>query len=208
MEEENEILPAMNFVVTIPSGKYYFQNVHMCYLSLCDYFDISIFEKLFRRLSLPALLICLFVLCILSEIRCIYAYIQVFDFSFHDSGSSSSIFIIFGILIMFSNEFATLSLCNHALRKKVNNYVIRFHSEQIDLNVVMEKSFEIFKVLIDDYRKQSKMISARLIALVKYCHIENEENVTYYFPSYSSEIVYNHEILKSLLKTQMLKNKF
>ena len=74
MEEENEILPAMNFVVTIPSGKYYFQNVHMCYLSLCDYFDISIFEKLFRRLSLPALLICLFVLCILSEIRCIYIY--------------------------------------------------------------------------------------------------------------------------------------
>lgn len=93
---------------------------------------------------------------------------------------------------MFSNDFATLTLYKH-FRNRVNDYVIRFHSEQKDIQVIVQHTFDIVKALCDMYHNDGKMISGRMIAYVTYFHIEKEEEVRYFHASYRTEKIDNIE---------------
>ena len=95
---------------------------------------------------------------------------------------------------MFSNEFATLTLYKSALKKNTCDYVIRFHSEQMDHEIVTRQSFQIVKDLVSEYLSKSKKISGRLVAFVQYFHIEKEETVNYFHSSYQSEVIQDAEM--------------
>ena len=93
---------------------------------------------------------------------------------------------------MFSNDFATLTLYKSAFHKRAVDYVIRFHSEQSDLEVIISQTFQIVKELIDYYHfEKGKTVSGRLVALVNYYHIhkDDDEIVSYYHPSYKTEVI-------------------
>ncbi|MEL7307043.1 MAG: hypothetical protein AAGK05_03675 [Pseudomonadota bacterium] len=94
-------------------------------------------------------------------------------------------------LIMFSNDFATLTHYKSAFKKKLSDYVIHFHEEQIDFEIITNQTFDVVQALVEDYRNQGKIISGRLIALVNYFQIENEEIVPYYHASYQTERIDN-----------------
>ena len=93
------------------------------------------------------------------------------------------------MLIMFSNDFATLTHYKDSLKKKVTDYVIRFNSEQNDLQLIVNGTFQIVQDLIDDYHKNDKTIMGRLVAFVNYYHTENDQIVSYYHPSYKAEVI-------------------
>ena len=94
---------------------------------------------------------------------------------------------------MFSNDFATLTLYKDAFKKSICDYVIRFHSEEIDLEIITKQAFQVVKELVADYHNKDKTISGRLVALVNYFHIDKEEIVSYYHPSYRAEVIDNAE---------------
>ena len=94
---------------------------------------------------------------------------------------------------MFSNDFATLTHYKDAFKKGLSDYVIRFHSEEIDLEIITKQTFQVVKELIADYHSKDKTISGRLVALVNYFHIDKEEVVSYYHPSYQAEVIDNAE---------------
>lgn len=93
------------------------------------------------------------------------------------------------ILIMFSNDFATLTHYKDSMKKKVSDFVIRFHSEESDLQRIIQHSFQVVKDLVNDYHNRGKTIMGRLVAFVKYYHVEKEEIVTNYHPSYKTEVI-------------------
>ena len=95
-------------------------------------------------------------------------------------------------LVMFSNDFATLTQYKH-FGNKVIDYVIRFHSEQNDLEVIVERTLDIVKSLVQKYHDDNKSISGRIVAFVKYFHIEKEEEVHYFHPSYKTEFITDAE---------------
>ena len=94
---------------------------------------------------------------------------------------------------MYFNDFATLTEYKVSKRKSVADYVIRFHSEQTDITAIVNLSFDIFKQLVEKYHRENKMIKGRLIALVNYVHLENENNVSYYHTSFQSEVINDAE---------------
>ena len=94
---------------------------------------------------------------------------------------------------MFSNDFATLTLYKDALKKRLSDYVIRFHSDQYDMDIIVPQSFQIVKDLIEDYHSKEKTIAGRLVVLVHYFHIEKDETVYYYHPSYQAEVIEDAE---------------
>lgn len=102
---------------------------------------------------------------------------------------------------MFSNDFATLTPYKRFLNKAID-YVIRFHSEQIDMELIVEHTFEIVKLLVEKYHDEKKTISGRLVAFVNYFHIEKDEDVHYFHPSYQTEIIHDADTFfhKHMLK--------
>ena len=102
---------------------------------------------------------------------------------------------------MFSDDFATL-MHYKQFGNRIVDYVIRFHSEQNDVEVVVEHTLDIVKSLVQKFHNDNKTISGRIIAFVKYFHIEKEEDVNYFHPSYKSEIIddaetfFNRHMLK------------
>ena len=103
---------------------------------------------------------------------------------------------------MFSNDFAKLTEYKVSLRKRIVDYVIRFHSEQVDMQLVIKRSLEIVKQLIDKYQREDKTIKGRLVALVNYVHTVNETSVSYYHPSFQCEII---DDVDNFFYTHMLK---
>ena len=103
---------------------------------------------------------------------------------------------------MYSNDFATLTEYKVSKRKSVADYVIRFHSEQSDIQVIVNFSFDIFKQLVEKYHRENKIIKGRLVALVNYVHMQNEKNVSYYHASFQSEVINDVE---KFFHTHMLK---
>lgn len=94
---------------------------------------------------------------------------------------------------MFSNNFATLTEHKVSKRKTLTDYVIRFHSKQDDINVVMRHSFDIVKQLVEDYQRKDVTIKGRLVTLVNYVHTINENTVSYYHSSFQNEVIDNVE---------------
>ena len=103
---------------------------------------------------------------------------------------------------MFSNDFATLTEYKVSFRKRIVDYVIRFHSEQTDIHLVIKRTFNIFKQLVEKYEHEDKTIKGRIVALVNYFHTVNETNVSYYHPSFHSEII---DDVDNFFCTHMLK---
>ena len=102
---------------------------------------------------------------------------------------------------MFSNDFATLTTYKQFGNSAID-YVIRFHSEQNDLDIIAEHTLDIMKSLVQKYHNDNKRISGRLIAFVKYFHIEKEEEVEFFHPSLKTEVIddaetfFNRHMLK------------
>lgn len=90
---------------------------------------------------------------------------------------------------MFSDDFATLTHYKDSLNKRVSDYVIRFHSEQNDVEMVVKQTFDVVKQLVKHYHDQDKTITGRIVAMVNYFHTEKKEMVTYYHPSFQAEVI-------------------
>lgn len=90
---------------------------------------------------------------------------------------------------MFSNDFATLSEYKVSFRKRNVDYVIRFHTEQTDIHLIIKRSFEIVKQLIEKYQREDKTIKGRMVALVNYVHTVTEKSVSYYHSSFQHEVI-------------------
>ena len=103
---------------------------------------------------------------------------------------------------MFSDDFATLTEYKVSLRKRIVDYVIRFHSEQVDIHLVIKRSFNIVKQLVEKYQRKDKTIKGRLVALVNYVHTVNETSVSYYHPSFQTETI---DDVDNFFYTHMLK---
>ena len=93
---------------------------------------------------------------------------------------------------MFSNDFATLTPYKH-FGTCLFDYVIRFHSEQNDMSEIVEHTLDIVKSLVQYYHDNNKTISGRLVAFVKYFHIEKEEVVNFFHPSMKTEVIHDAE---------------
>ena len=90
---------------------------------------------------------------------------------------------------MFSHDDATLLHYKTCFNGLLNDYVIRFDNEESNLEVVIEKSFAVFKMLYEKYKSEDKVISGRLVALVKYIHLLDDKTVSYYHASYATEVI-------------------
>ena len=90
---------------------------------------------------------------------------------------------------MFSNNFATLTEYKVSKRKTFVDYVIRFHSEETEIETVIHHSLDIVKQLVEDYHGKDKTIKGRLVALVNYVRINNDTSVSYYHPSLQAEVI-------------------
>jgi len=102
----------------------------------------------------------------------------------------------------FCNNFATLTQHKVSKTKTLADYVIRFHSKQTDINVIIQHSFDIVKQLVEDYQRRDVTIKGRLVALVNYVHTINENEISYYHSSFHTEVIDNAQ---DFFYTHMLK---
>ena len=103
---------------------------------------------------------------------------------------------------MFSNDFATLTEYKASSRKQFLDYVIRFHSQQIDIQQVINHTFDIVKQLVEMYQHNDKTIKGRMVALINYVNVVTEKSVSYFHSSYQSEII---EDVSNFFYTHMFK---
>ena len=80
--------------------------------------------------------------------------------------------------------------------------VIRFNRNQCDIENVIEISSDITKFLIHEFHQKDKTIKGRLVARVCYSRLSTDEEVTYYHPSYRSEVI---EDAENFFITHMMK---
>ena len=90
---------------------------------------------------------------------------------------------------MFSNGHVTLSHYKDSLRGKIKDYIILFEDVQTCPKQVANITFTVVRDLLDNLQAKGTIISARLIALVEYIHVESETVRSYFHPSYSSEVI-------------------
>lgn len=93
----------------------------------------------------------------------------------------------------FSNDCASLDFYKQSLKRKVQDFMISFNEEQTDIQQVLIRTKDLFVQLIDTF--QSKVIHARLVAKVRFIHVNSMTNEMeerfYHFPSYKTECVLN-----------------
>ena len=97
------------------------------------------------------------------------------------------------LLIMFSNHFANSSIHKDSFKRTACDYVIRFHSEQNNLDDIVKNTYEFVKHLVYDYHKNDETVSGRLILKVNYHRVGKEKVVTYYHSSPHTEIINSAE---------------
>ena len=103
---------------------------------------------------------------------------------------------------MYSNGHVTLSLHKESFKGRVKDYVIRFYDEQYCPQAIANIAFSTVGDLIKDFHTRGVTVSGRLVACVQYVHIFNEDERTYYHPSYTSNIIGDVE---DFFYTHMLK---
>ena len=81
-----------------------------------------------------------------------------------------------------------LSFWRESLNGVVQDYCIHFKKEN-DINLVVDKAFGLVKQLFEKLKWEEKNIKARLIAKINFTHLVNEDDISYYFPSYRAEEV-------------------
>ena len=93
------------------------------------------------------------------------------------------------MLVTFSNDFAKSSIHKDAFKKTACDYVIRFNSEQNNLDHIVKNCFEFVKRLVAEYHEKDETISGRLILKANYHPVGKEEVVTYYHSSPYTETI-------------------
>ena len=99
-------------------------------------------------------------------------------------------------MLSFSNEFGGINYHKSSLRGAVIDYIIFFNERQADLQIIIQKTYEIFQEIFKYY--EGKRIKARLIVKVNYIRPSksNDEDTTklaIHFPSLQSEEVFDVE---------------
>ena len=104
----------------------------------------------------------------------------------------------------FPNDCGTSSFHKQSLKGKVQDYVIEFHKDEIDINVIIGNTYTLFLKLME--RFQDKVVMARLVTKVHFYHFgkrdEAAEDRFYHFTSVSTEVVSNP---KDFFERHMLK---
>lgn len=90
-----------------------------------------------------------------------------------------------------SNDSASIELYKQCFKGLIKDYIINFHEEQTDMELVLNRTLSLFLNLINS--KDFKVTKARLVAKVRFVHVnqitnEMEERL-YHFPSYQAETV-------------------
>ena len=89
--------------------------------------------------------------------------------------------------VNLSNDFCKLTFHRQSLRGTIRDYIITFNDKETDLEIVITKTADVFKQLIETV--QDFNIKARIIAEVEFSTLNDNEVVTYHFPSYQTELV-------------------
>ena len=91
----------------------------------------------------------------------------------------------------FSNDCAYLKFHKESLRGRVQDYVISFRNEAMDLKSILNETSELFQRLFHEYN--TKPLMSRLVAKVNFQHINYVTGVieerSYHFTSFKSEKV-------------------
>lgn len=91
----------------------------------------------------------------------------------------------------FVNDCASIELYKQSMKGTLKDFIISFNEEQTDMEQVLMKTQSLFLDLIDSHDDQ--LIKARLVAKVRFVHINNVtdemEERFYHFPSYQAEHV-------------------
>lgn len=94
---------------------------------------------------------------------------------------------------LFENNFCSLFHHGNSLKGKITDYVIKFHDEQMDMDIIAKDAFDVVKNLFNSYSEKDKTVSARMITLVNYFHTEKKEMVQHYHSSGHAEVVNDPE---------------
>ena len=91
----------------------------------------------------------------------------------------------------FHNEYGCLAFHKASLKGVIQDYVIHFHEDESDMQLVIAHASDLFQQLMDTFK--DRKVFARLIAKINFFHLNNDQEViserSYHFPSFSSEEV-------------------
>lgn len=88
----------------------------------------------------------------------------------------------------YSNDCGTLSFHRQSLKGTVQDYVIEFRKDMVDIPLIIHDTFELFGKLMEKYKDE--MVKARLVAKIHFQHLGKDvEDRFYHFGSYAAEIV-------------------
>ena len=106
--------------------------------------------------------------------------------------------------IELTNPSGKLCFYQQSRRGVVQDYVISFNQEIDDIQMVVEKTFDLFQKLIEHF--EDDVVKARLIAQVNYSRLNDQheevDQEDYHFASYQMEKVedveefYNRHLMK------------
>ena len=92
--------------------------------------------------------------------------------------------------MLFSNDFGTLDFHKQSVKGRIQDYVITFHKDEIEIGLMIDDLYELFIKLMEKFK--DKVVRARLVAKIHFLHFGKEEEVEdrfYHFGSYSGEVV-------------------
>lgn len=90
----------------------------------------------------------------------------------------------------YSNDCGKLSFHKESLKGKVQDYVIEFAEEMVDIPSILEGAYDLFLQLMEKF--QDKTVLARLVAKVMFQRVGQEgevEEEAYHFGSVTQEVV-------------------
>ena len=91
---------------------------------------------------------------------------------------------------VMTNECGTLSLHKQTTNGKLQDYIISFHKDEADIELVVDRTKQLFLQLIEYFADSNITIMARLVMKIHFQHIVNDlEDRFYHFGSYSAEVV-------------------
>lgn len=95
--------------------------------------------------------------------------------------------------IEITNHVAQLAFHRQSLKGAVMDYIIHFDNEEVDIETIEKKTFDLFEKLCEIYK--TKSMKGRLIAQVEYIRINSlNESIAkeeYHFASYSAEYIFD-----------------
>lgn len=107
-------------------------------------------------------------------------------------------------MMSFHNKHAFLTFHKASLKGVIQDYVINFHEDECDMQLVIAHSSDLFQQLMDTFK--DKKVFARLVAKVNFFHFNDAQEIiserSYHFPSFSSEEVID---VSDFFKLHMLK---